>query len=155
MSAAATAAGYLFHSGILERRRQQARWTEVRYRMTERYDEFQRTTTGTFRVKPVQVTYRRAPDMNWLRRLLFRFGIGEPIITFGPVIVGIGENRRGIATEECEAGWRAGYNIGSAQGQLEGRRALSDEIEQEFGLHAGQEQMTADDAQRIKARQVH
>lgn len=62
---------------------------------------------------------------------------------------------QGLATEEHEADWRAGYNLGRAQGQLEGRQALSNEIEQEFGLHAGQEAMTADDAKRIKARQVH
>lgn len=62
---------------------------------------------------------------------------------------------QGLATEEHEADWRNGYNVGRAQGQLEGRRALSDEIEQEFGLHAGQDAMTPDDAVRIKARQVH
>lgn len=62
---------------------------------------------------------------------------------------------QGLATEEHEADWRNGYNVGRAQGQLEGRQALSNEIEQEFGLHAGQEAMTPDDAKRIKARQVH
>lgn len=61
----------------------------------------------------------------------------------------------GISTEEHEADWRAGYTVGRAQGQLEGRQALAGEIEQEFGLHAGQEPMNADDAARIKVRQVH
>lgn len=61
----------------------------------------------------------------------------------------------GIPTEEHEANWRAGYQVGYAQGQLTGRQALADEIAQEFGIHGGQEPMSADDAQRIKARQIH
>lgn len=61
----------------------------------------------------------------------------------------------GIPTEEHEADWKAGYQVGYAQGQLTGRQALADEIAQEFGLHPGQEPMSADDAKRIKARQVH
>lgn len=62
---------------------------------------------------------------------------------------------QGMATEECEPDWRRGFDVGRAQGQLEGRLQLSDELQQEFGLHAGQSAMTPDDAQRIKARQVH
>lgn len=87
--------------------------------------------------------------MNRLRALWHRL-FPPPAVEQAHVIV-----MRGYATEEEEAGWRSGYNVGRAQGQLEGRQALSDEIQQEFGLHAGQEQMTAADAQRIKARQVH
>lgn len=61
----------------------------------------------------------------------------------------------GISTEEHEADWRAGYQVGYAQGQLTGRQALADEIAQEFGVHGGQAPMSADDAARIKARQLH
>lgn len=58
MSAAANAAGYLYAAGILGRRKQE-REQEVRYRMTERYDDIERTTAGTMPVKPVPVTYRK------------------------------------------------------------------------------------------------
>lgn len=81
---------------------------------------------------------------------LWRRLFPQPVVEPVRVVV-----MQGLATEEHEADWRNGYNLGRAQGQLEGRQALSDEIEQEFGLHSGQEAMTADDAQRIKARQVH
>ena len=93
--------------------------------------------------------------MNWFRRLLFRYGFGKPVITAGPVIVGNGEERRNIGTptEETDADWLSGYCMGRAHGHLEGRQALALELEQEFGI--GQEPMTADDARRIRSRQVH
>lgn len=89
--------------------------------------------------------------MNGLRTLwhrLFPPPVAELVPLRFPAAVG-------VSTEEHEAHWRAGYNVGFAQGQLTGRQALADEIHQEFGLHAGQAPMTADDAVRIKARQVH
>ena len=60
---------------------------------------------------------------------------------------------KGTPTEETDADWLDGYSTGRAHGQLEGRQALAMELEQEFGI--GQPQMTADDARRIKSRQVH
>lgn len=94
--------------------------------------------------------------VNWLRYIYRRY-IAKPVIEHGPVhvtplhFVAVA----GIPTEEHEADWRAGYQVGYAQGQLTGRQALADEIAQEFGVHGGQAPMSADDAQRIKARQVH
>ena len=60
--------------------------------------------------------------------------------------------RRVYTSEDVCSAHGEGYKIGLAQGELLGRQALSQEIEQMFPpMHA----MNAEDAQTVKARQVH
>lgn len=84
--------------------------------------------------------------MAWLSRLLESFR-APPTVPIATAVQ--------LAAAECEAQWREGYTLGVAQGQLMGRQALADEIHQEFGLHQAQGPMNADDAARIKVKQVH
>ncbi len=65
-------------------------------------------------------------------------------------------------TEICEAEWRTAieatrvqwYQLGLAEGELRGRSKLATEIEAQFYPNSSQD-MTADDATRIRHRQVH
>lgn len=52
-------------------------------------------------------------------------------------------------------GERSAYALGLAQGELRGRQALAAELEQQFGIGGGLEEFTAQDAARVRARQVH
>lgn len=69
------------------------------------------------------------------------------------------EPKAGEATEICESEWRtaiemtriASYQAGLAEGELRGRVTLADEIEAEFAAKP----ITADDATRIRLRQIH
>ena len=60
--------------------------------------------------------------------------------------------RETFSADDVSNAQRDGYQIGLAQGELLGRQALSDEIQQMFPPgHA----IDADDAANIKARQAH
>jgi len=50
---------------------------------------------------------------------------------------------------------RMAYQVGFAQGELSGRMKLAAELEQQLGVEGGAEVFTADDAARIRVRQVH
>lgn len=61
--------------------------------------------------------------------------------------------RRGEPTEIVEPAWREGYVVGHAAGEIHGRVELSREIERMFPEHKAP--MDAEDAHRIRSRQVH
>lgn len=69
----------------------------------------------------------------------------------------------GLATEIGEAKWRdalyatriEAYQSGLAEGELRGRLSLANEIEARYGSDGGNHELTADDAARIRIRQVH
>lgn len=63
------------------------------------------------------------------------------------------EAQRGEPTEIVEPGWSRGYIVGHAQGEIHGRNELAREIERMFPEH--QAPMDAEDARRIRSRQVH
>lgn len=91
--------------------------------------------------------------MNRLRALWLRWFPPPTRPWLTPLVV------KGQPTELCEAEWRAEieavrvqwYQLGLAEGELRGRAKLANEIEAEFHPNG----MTADDAARIRQRQVH
>lgn len=59
------------------------------------------------------------------------------------------------AIEGGQRGYADGYVVGRAHGQLEGRQALTEELQVEFGIGGGERKLEADDVVRIASRLRH
>lgn len=97
--------------------------------------------------------------MNWVSRF-WSWLKNPPVVTATEFV---NEAGKGEATEICEADWRTaleisrqhGYRLGLAEGELRGRLVLAAELEQQFSLDGGMQEFTAEEARRVKQRQVH